>query len=120
MLADVPPPNSNDHQRGYHMNPFGKLRGAGNAYWTVGGLVILLIILVWLWFGSSTLNGNMAYLVASSFSATFQTDAATVHKVQFLRRSGIEQIKIFERRGRPSSVDLLVSHAIAESKPTRN
>jgi hypothetical protein len=68
----------------------------------------------------------MAYLVSyedlvgTSLSVSVETAAAAVHKIQQLQRSGIKRIKIFDHRGRQLSVHMLVSHAIAESKPARN
>ena len=37
-----------DPQRGDHMNPYGKTRGAGTVHWTIGGLLTLLAFLIWL------------------------------------------------------------------------
>ena len=34
----------NDPQRGDHMNPYGKTRGAGTVYWTVGALLTVLVV----------------------------------------------------------------------------
>jgi len=35
---------SHDPQRGDHMNPYGKTRGATKMYWIVGGLIVAMIV----------------------------------------------------------------------------
>ena len=35
---------SHDPQRGDHMNPYGKSRGATKMYWIVGALIVAMIV----------------------------------------------------------------------------
>jgi len=35
-------------REGDQMNPYGKIRGSGTVYWTVGALLVLLVFLLWL------------------------------------------------------------------------
>lgn len=36
-----------ERRNGDQMNPYGKTRGSGTVYWTVGGLLALLMIALW-------------------------------------------------------------------------